>query len=627
MKRDSGRLKSSLSALKREYIQSFVISCLVLLLVTHLILSLDGDLPSQLLDSRIWDGGPKPNLIRKNSSLNWESCPDNSSFFCAFLTVPLDYSNRTTEDTAIIAMRMYPATVPPSQRLGTILTNPGGPGTSGHATLLKTGPSLSVIFHGKFDLVSWDPRGVNMSLPRISCHPTDLHRQLFGLGHNSGDLDLDNLPVSAANITLLRAAARARLLTELCRDAVGDKVLRSVTTVNGVRDLEEMRKVVGEGALIYWGFSYGTTLGATYAAMFPHHVGRMVLDGVVYTPEQYGSLFEHGISSGDSTGKVFDGFLSSCISAGPFRCSLLRNGTADPSLLAKRIWNLASHLRFSPLPVAHPHRPAVPSVVRPEDLILSIFAALLRPTNWANLASAIADLETGDGRAIAALNGAGGRAWDLGNITDAERAGDAGWGVGRAMGADEADMAVSCGDAPPFPEYEDARWTHAWLHWRDELVANDPLSGGIWFKKLVRCSHWGRVQPPPERYEGQWKMGDDLRPPRHPILFVSNTYDPVSPISSGRRMVDVFGRNNARLIENHAYGHCSVSQPSLCIAKAIREYVINGTLPMEDTVCEPDEEVPFPPQNGSSSVIYEGEDQLVIQGFKNLGSYNRASAI
>ncbi|KAJ7137961.1 Alpha/Beta hydrolase protein [Mycena epipterygia] len=552
------------------------ISLLFLLLVSSISLWYRLIFLSRLESALDWH----PGLVRQKSTITWESCPDHSKLFCAFFAVPLDYSNLTgVQDRAIIAMRMYPATVPPSQRLGTIFTNPGGPGTSGHA-LIKTGPSLSVIFHGKFDIVSWDPRGVNMSTPRISCHSTELQRQLFALGHESGDLDLNGLPVSAANRTLLTASARARLLTDLCRGTIGDKVLRSVTTVNVARDLEEMRKAVGDGGLHFWGFSYGTTLGATYAAMFPENVERMVLDGVVYTPEQYTSLLEHGMSSGDSTRKVFDGFVSGCITAGPSRCALLINGTQTAPELAQRISDILTQLDSSPLPVAHPNSPSIPSILRSADLRLSIFATLLRPANWVSLASALAALERGDGTAIAALSG-------------------------REMGGGEADMAVSCGDAPPFPDAgDDAAWTHT-----------NPLSGPIWFKKMVRCRHWGLIQPPPERYEGQWKMGLFCR---HPILFVSNTFDPVSPISSGRRMVDVFGRDNARLLEHHAYGRVPCSQPSLCIANAIREYMVNGTLPAEGMVCQPNEPT-FPRENGyTGGVKYEDDNEPITHALENL---------
>ncbi|KAJ6480802.1 Alpha/Beta hydrolase protein [Mycena vitilis] len=558
-------------------------------------------------------------LVRENSTIKWRACPDNASFLCTFLKVPLDYSNHgilppsAPEDYATIAMRLYPATVPTSQRLGTIFTNPGGPGTSGHALLLKNGPSISAILDGKFDVVSWDPRGVNMSTPRISCHPTELQRQLFLLNHDSGELDFYGLAASAANQTLLTASARAELLTELCRDAVSDTVLRSVATVNVARDLDEMRKVIGEENLLYWGFSYGTTLGATYAAMFPHRVHRMVLDGVVYAPEHYNSLLEHAISSGDSTSKTFDGFISSCIQAGPSRCALAKNVTMDASQLRHHVLNLLTALSNTPLPIPHPNSQAVPSILQPTNLLLSIYAALLRPANWASLAAAIADLEHGDGRAIAALSGAEGRAWDIRNLTDSELAENAGW-AGHEMGADEAGMAISCGDTLLFAE-PDASWTDSWLAWRDELISNNAMSGAVWFKKLIRCRHWGRICPPPERYEGKSKMGEDLQPPKHPILFVSNTYDPVTPISSGRRMVDVFGSENARLLENNAYGHCSVSQPSLCVGKAIRQYVIDGTLPVEAAVCQPEDGMIFPENIHPD---YEASDQSMLQALKDL---------
>ncbi|KAJ7706820.1 hypothetical protein B0H17DRAFT_1034569 [Mycena rosella] len=243
-----------------------------------------GDAHSALAQLQHWDH-PTCRTGSVTSSAKIQYWPGNHaqiatrssvpSFRCPS-SIPTEPEYLSTEDRAVLALRLYPATVPPSQRLRTIFTNPGGPGASGHATLLKTGPSLSTIFGGKFDIIGWDPRGVNMSTRRISCHPTEFHRQLFALGHEGGDLDFYGLSNDAANRTLLVASARARLLTDLCRDSVSDKVLRSVITVNVAMDLEEMRQAIGEGGLRYWGFSYGTTLGATYAAMFPANV---ILDG------------------------------------------------------------------------------------------------------------------------------------------------------------------------------------------------------------------------------------------------------------------------------------------------------------------------------------------------------------
>ncbi|KAJ6622216.1 Alpha/Beta hydrolase protein [Mycena sp. CBHHK59/15] len=570
---------------------------------------------------------PRRVLVRPNATLQWTACPDNSTFYCSFFAVPLDYSDPLSDDKTVIAMRMFPATVPKSARLGSIFTNPGGPGGSGHAGLLRTGPLLSDIFQGRFDVVSWDPRGVNMTTPRISCHPTHLHHELYSLSHDSGDLDFHDSPVDMLNKTLLTTSARAQLLTELCRDAVGDKILRSVTTVNVARDLEEMRKAVGGGGLHYWGFSYGTTLGATYVAMFPEQSERIVLDGVVYAPEQYTSLVEHGISAGKTTNGVLDGFVTNCAAAGPSRCAMMHDTNTTASALSARIWALADRLDAAPLPVARPTAPtAVPTILHRGHLIGALFSALYRPANWPALAEAIADAEAGNGAALAQLSGAGGAHWDehARNITDEERAADAGWGSGRAMGAGEAGMAVSCGDAPPFEVERGGAeaWTKVWLGWRDQLARPNPLGGPNWFAGVVRCRHWGSVRPAPERYEGSWIMGADLRKPKNPIVFVSNSYDPITPIASGRRMVETFGKENARLLHNNGYGHCSTNHPSVYIAKVIREYLINGTLFEEGTVYEPDEGIMFPPKGEEQQQLrfagYSAEDRRLAQTLRLL---------
>ncbi|KAJ7197492.1 hypothetical protein C8J57DRAFT_1418178 [Mycena rebaudengoi] len=532
----------------------------------------------------------RPNiLIRSNSTLQWVACPDNSTFYCSFFSVPLDYSTPSDEDKTAIAMRMYPSTAPKTARLGSIFTNPGGPGGSGHASLLKTGPLLSAIFEGKFDIISWDPRGVNMTTPRISCHPTHLHRELYSLAHESGDLDFQDSSLEILNKTLLTLSARAQLLTDICRDAVGDKIPRSVTTVNVARDLEEMRKAVGDGGLHYWGFSYGTTLGATYAAMFPEQSEKVVLDGVVYAPEQYTSLVDHGLSAGKSTNGVFEGFISNCLS--------------------DRIWGLASKLEVSHLPVTQPaSKSPLPAILHPGHLISAIFSAMYRPNSWSGLAEAIAAAEIGDGRKLAELSGAGGANWDahVRNITDAQRAMEAGWGPDREMGQSEAGMAVSCGDAPPFEvggDQDTEAWTKVWMGWRDQLAAPNRLGGPGWFEGVVRCRHWGRVQPSPDRYKGSWTMGQDLQKPKYVAI------DPITPIGSGRRMVATFGKENARLLHNNGYGHCSTNHPSVCIAKAIKAYMINGTLFAEGTICEPDDGIMFPKEGSKGKLNIIGLDE------------------
>lgn len=149
----------------------------------------------------------------------------------------------------------------------------------------------------------------------------------------------------------------------------------------------------------------------------------------------------------------------------------------------------------------HPTNGAVPSVLHRGDLIGAIFSAMYRPNSWAALAEAIARAEDGNGTALAELSGAGGAKWDehRRNITDAQRADNAGWGAGREMGQSEAGMAVSCGDAPPFEvgQGDVELWTGQWLKWRDEVRLRNNIPSYVLVQFLLAgCTEptrWARV--------------------------------------------------------------------------------------------------------------------------------------
>ncbi|KAF7314917.1 hypothetical protein MIND_00005600 [Mycena indigotica] len=566
---------------------------------------------------------PPPLLHRPHTSLRWRECPDNSTFYCTFFEVPLDYDAPNDPEKTVIAMRMFPATVSSSERLGSVFTNPGGPGGSGHASVLRVGPLLSDIFEGKFDIIGWDPRGVNMTTPRISCHATDLHRALFALGNDNGEISFEQDDRAILNRSLLVADAQSKLTTSLCRETVGDKVLRSVTTVNVVRDLEEMRKVVGDGGLRYWGFSYGTLIGATYVAMFPEQAERVILDGVIYSPEPYNSMLDDAIGTGTSTNSDFDGFVSHCASVGAERCALAGNSSAFE--IADRIWTLASRLEHSPIPISRPSNNAIPAVLHRPHFIHAIFMALYRPASWPALAEAIAAAEQGNATLVAELTlaGVGGRDWTelRRNITDAERAIEAGWpeAAGREMGPHDASAPVVCGDAPPFPVNEDHSWTEEWMEWREQLIKPNPIGGAAALRGLVSCRHWGQVKPTPKRYEGSWEMGVDLRKPKNPVVFLSNSFDPITPLNNAIRMVDLLGVENARLLHNNGYGHCSVNHPSLCVAKHIRKYMLDGTVFENGTLCEPEDGFIFPKEDAQAALLrYDAEDVALAKAMYEL---------
>jgi pimeloyl-ACP methyl ester carboxylesterase len=64
-----------------------------------------------------------------------------------------------------------------------------------------------------------------------------------------------------------------------CDEFENKEYLAHMNTPNVVRDFDLIRNLTGYDTLDYWGFSYGTVVGAMYAHMYPDRVGKMVLDG------------------------------------------------------------------------------------------------------------------------------------------------------------------------------------------------------------------------------------------------------------------------------------------------------------------------------------------------------------
>ncbi len=205
----------------------------------------------------------------------WEPCGDLE---CATLTVPLVYGSDDGR-TIDLSLNRSPATGSATDKLGSVVFNPGGPGGSG-IEFLETIVSFSLApadLTDRFDLVSWDPRGVGQS-EGIDCNPDPLDDALY-----VPDLDNDSADeIEDLSADTVEAAA-------LCRERYGD-LLDYVGTNDTVQDLDLIRAALGEDQLTYVGFSYGTLIGQGYLAMFPDRVRAIVLDGVV--PREFSAADE-----------------------------------------------------------------------------------------------------------------------------------------------------------------------------------------------------------------------------------------------------------------------------------------------------------------------------------------------
>ncbi|SEE76806.1 TAP-like protein [Streptomyces sp. 2112.3] len=198
-------------------------------------------------------------------ALAWGPCagPGLPGQECAELPVPLDYRDPDGPQLTLAVSRVRSDR--PAARRGTLLVIPGGPGGSGVARLVAKGKALGKEMAGAYDLVSFDPRGTGGST-KAGCGLDADDRQL---------VTLRSWPAPDGSIT--ENTARSRRVAEACARH-GGAVLRSMSTGNEVRDIDRLRRALGEEKLSAWAASYGTYVGAVYAQKYPQHTDRWVLD-------------------------------------------------------------------------------------------------------------------------------------------------------------------------------------------------------------------------------------------------------------------------------------------------------------------------------------------------------------
>lgn len=68
-------------------------------------------------------------------------------------------------------------------------------------------------------------------------------------------------------------------LGSVCAQSEDSDYLAHLNAPSLAYDLDVVRNLSGLQTLDFYGFAYGSTVGIVYAAMFPHRVGRMMLDG------------------------------------------------------------------------------------------------------------------------------------------------------------------------------------------------------------------------------------------------------------------------------------------------------------------------------------------------------------
>ncbi|RYP59853.1 hypothetical protein DL769_008368 [Monosporascus sp. CRB-8-3] len=521
-------------------------------------------------DPSHWSWGNKT-ISEDETSERQDPYHGRGIYMCGYLDVPLDYTNESESRIIRLAVTKFQVSglarareashitagrTPGSKSRRTIVIEPGGPGGSGTSFTWRQAEAITKrLSDGEFDVLGWDPRGVNASLPAASCYPYNADRDRWSL------LTHQYLEVSASpRVQLELADAMNKAVFQACWERLGD-IGRFVSTAFVARDLEQIRTALGEDELTGYLVSYGTGIGQTYANMYPGSVGRMILDGTEYVRDHrlLGGFGWTALDNG--TDSWNDGFLGECINAGREHCALAqpRNSmSVSVNELKIRMESLLESLIERPIPGYT--ESSGPSLITYSAMVGIIYASLYNAETWPRLAQILYDLELGNSTLAAATLEE--QAWEYDPTLPARPFSKA--------SSDELTPLVICADAYDAPQPDGLDW---WLSLWTNMTTKSWVAGNSRFLGVLPCRHFNTYWPEPaEVYRGD--LNHTLK---HPVLLIAETYDPATPLRNGRRLLHEMGPN-ARLIVHHGYGHSSRDR-SNCTDSIAKAFILHGTLP------------------------------------------------
>ncbi|HST48235.1 alpha/beta hydrolase [Jatrophihabitans sp.] len=443
-------------------------------------------------------------------------------FACGKLAVPLDYDQPTAEKVNIFVVRARSDSQ--SQRIGSLLVNPGGPGGSGVNLAAGLVGALSQQLLDRFDLIGFDPRGVGLSDP-LQC---------------ISDEQKDRLAAANPDVRTAAGRTQARTLSDAvvasCVAKYGP-ALGHFNTEETAHDMDLIRQALGDPKLNYLGFSYGTRLGAAYAHQFPTTIRAAVLDGAVDPVTDELTVDERQAKAFE---EAFDQFAADCLSRPD--CAALGNPRSA-------VRSLIAAADRAPIPAgtgAHA-RKATGGLVT-----IGVASALYNQAEWDGLGQALVAARDGDARKILTLA-------DEYLERDPE--------TGHYSNILDANLAVNCNDSS--------------LQITDELVASVaskwiakyPIFGPNAAASLYSCHSWPRSGHP---------LPPASAPGAPPILVVGTVHDPATPFVATGVLAKALG--SGVVLRWDGEGHTAYPKTS-CITSKVDSYLLTAKPPAAGTSC------------------------------------------
>ncbi|MFH5824945.1 alpha/beta hydrolase [Georgenia sp. AZ-5] len=456
--------------------------------------------------------------------LAWTGCGADQQ--CADVTVPLDYARPDGETITVAVRRLNSAE--DDSRVGSLLVNPGGPGTPGtdYAEITLAGAMFTEDLRAAYDIVGFDPRGTGDSTPVDCVDDAELDRV------RAAQHDTD-APGGLAGL-----AAASEAIAQGCAERSG-ALLTEVDTISAARDMDVLRHLLGEAQLDYLGFSYGTYLGATYAEQFPENVGSFVLDGAMDP-----ALSSHETVLGQARGfeTALRAYVEDCL--GGAGCPL--SGSVDDGV--EQVRTLLEVTEDTPLPTSDGRELTAPLA------FAGIITPLYNSATWFRLSQALDAAMRGDGSDLLFLaDFMAGRTAD-GSYPD---------------NTTEANWAINCADFGAGGDPE------TWAAQAAELEQASPTFGELLAYGDVLCSEW------PGDPAGA--RGPLTAAGANPIMVVGTTGDPATPYEWSVSLAEQL--ESGFLVTYDGEGHTAYRPTNECIAGAVDAFLIDGARPAEGITC------------------------------------------
>ena len=452
--------------------------------------------------------------------VSWRPCADG--FECTRVQVPLDY-RKPGGDTVGIAVNRRPAD-DPDQRLGAMLVNPGGPGVSGITYAPVAAQQFSSDVLDRYDIVGFSPRGVATS-EGVDCL-TDAELDRFVALDPTPDNDA---AVAESQQTLVRFG-------QGCVDGAG-ALAGHISTPEAARDMDVIRSVLGSPKMNYYGASYGTLLGSTYADLFPNRVGAMVLDGAI---DASLSATRASLQQAQGFQTAVDAYLEDCVDQGD--CPL---GDTVPAA-QDGLNDVLAQIDDEPIP-------AGTRTLTVGHAVLGTWLPLYVPELWPALTGALR----------AASDGQGGPLLRLADLYVSRGP------TGYQDNSIEALYAVNCLDQPA--SLTAARVRQLLPRFREA----SPVFGEVFAWGLLGCPQWpARAAEPIPKIDA---------PGAPPIVVVGTTGDPATPYESAVALAKQL--RSGVLVTRVGEGHTGFARGNACVDNAVNGFFADRKVPEDGLRC------------------------------------------